>query len=138
MLVRCIDNKATCLPEHYRKVYAPKGCINRKWPIIINKVYIACAIAVYDGHLLYLVKIEDGLCPEFIPAPLFSVVNGRISTGWSYWAVKDFLKGNLESVFGYTELTDDSSHYDNLIDGDLDAIKLFQIREKEIRNELTD
>jgi hypothetical protein len=93
-------------------------------------------VAVYDGRLLYLVKNEDDPCPEFVPAPLFSVVNGQISKGWSYWVVDEYLEGNLESVFGYAELTDGSPHYDSLINGERHAIELYEEREREILEEL--
>lgn len=91
---------------------------------------------MFAGRQCYLVRMEDSYAPEFMPAPLFAIIDGRLSTQWRYWAVKVFYENNLECVIGYPELTDDTPHYDELIDGKPEAVLLFDKRLVEMEKEL--
>ena len=136
MLVKCIGNDAASLPPHYRSMFAPEGCRERRWRLLKGKIYVACAINMFAGRQCYLVRMEDSYAPEFMPAPLFAIIDGRLSTQWRYWAVKVFYENNLECVIGYPELTDDTPHYDELIDGKPEAVLVFEKRLVEMEKEL--
>lgn len=90
----------------------------------------------FAGRVCYLIRREDRQSPEFVPAPLFAIVDGRISKQWRFWAVDVFFENNLQCVIGYPELTDASEHYDELIDGKHEAVCLFEKRLAEIEEEL--
>src|SRR5207247_7665617 len=106
MLVKCIGNEAALLPPDYRATFAPIGCPHRKWGLITGKTYTACGVSFFAKYVLYLVAKEEDNSPEFIPAPLFAVLEGALSRHWGYWAVGHFYENSLQCVFGYPELTD--------------------------------
>jgi hypothetical protein len=126
MLAKCIANEASMLPDHYRILFSPKNCKNITWPIFIGKTYVVCAINYFSGTIGYLVKKEEDAFPEFMPAPFFSIVDGRISKSWKYFPVKTFYPNNLDAIIGYPELCDGGNHYDDLVLGNSRALPIYE------------
>jgi len=136
MLLKCLGNEASYLPDNYRKTYAPEGCSNRKWTIIIGKEYLAGGIIMFSAYVLYLICREDDAQPEFVPAPFFRIADQRLPATWRYWAVDRFYENNLQCVIGYPELTDGTTYYDDLVERKPSAVSVFRARLAEMEQEL--
>jgi hypothetical protein len=138
MRVLCIDNSAATLPSHYHARFTAKATPRYRWPLEVGKEYVAGAMGLFRGCMLYLVQTDARACPEFVPSPLFRLVDGKMSSRWRVWTTHDFTEYTVECVIGYPELTDGTCHLDNLLDGDSEAIQLFARRLLEMERELRD
>lgn len=136
MRLRCIDSSATSLPSHYHAKFTAKASPQYRWPLTVGKEYMAAAVGVFRGCAVYLVRTDERMCPEFVPAPLFRLVDGRLSSQWRLWANEQYTEYTLDFVAGYLELADGSSHLDDLLDGKPEAVELFLERLSEMENEL--
>jgi hypothetical protein len=137
MLLQCVSNASERLPGHYQAAFVTRTNPHYEWPLVPGKAYLACAVSFFSGFVLYLVRTERNGSPEFMPAPFFKVVDSRIPQYWGFWAVSEFYENNLQCVLGYPELTDGSGHYDALVDGKPEAVRLFNQRFQEMDDELT-
>jgi hypothetical protein len=107
-----------------------------KFPLEIGKEYLVCGVGMFAGGTAYLIQTEREACPDFLPAPLFQVLDGTISQHWRFWASSEFHESYVQCILGYPELTDGSNHLDELVDGNRNAVQLFAQRLQEITAEL--
>lgn len=136
MLVKCINNVGGSLPEYYRTRCLPKVVQDYKWSLELGKEYLACGVGTFSGCTLYLIRPDGAVYPDFLPAPLFQVVDGRLSQNWRFWATSQFCEQLMECLFGYMELADGSNHLDDLMDGRRSALEIFNRRYWELEREL--
>jgi len=125
MKIKCKSNKASYLSEKSLRV---SGTVNTIFPLEIGKNYIVYSICLWEGILKFLTIGEENL-PSWYPAELFDVVDKMIPLEW-YCDVKS--GENLEAIWGYREIVIDEEHYDELLEREDKAVRIFLKRKKEI------
>lgn len=125
MKIRCKDNLGSSLSEKTLKV---SGTSNSVFPLEIGKTYTVYSICLWEGVLNYLTIGEENL-PSWYPAEFFEVVDKMIPLEW-YCDVK--CEEKLEAIWGYSEIVFDEYHYDELLERDDNAVRIFLDRKKEM------
>lgn len=122
MKVKCVFNKWKELPEVYRKannLYKE----DIEFSLIKDKEYIVYGIINYSGGLAYLICDEDYMYyPMGNPAPLFDIIDNRLSLYWIF----HYDRENNVFEFVFKEWVEDPYYYEKLIDGDAEAVSIFQ------------
>lgn len=122
MRVVCKANTGANLPETYQE----NGYYDEyKFPLLIGKSYIVYAMNLWAGKISYLIMGEIGQFPSWIPSELFEIVDGKLSKWWHYSINPDKSKNTIDAVWGYKALTDQSDHFDKLVDGDKGVLEVF-------------
>lgn len=128
MRIKCIANEGKDLPED---CLDPRGGYGReaKFALIIGKEYNVYAITLFRGYVWYYICDEDYFSyPIWNPAPLFEVVDGRISRYWKY----NFTKGDkrwpgTKTIFAFEEWANDPyNYYDRLTNGNETEVAIFK------------
>jgi hypothetical protein len=114
MKVRCISNTGWNLPEKYTD---PRAGIVRdtEFRLTIGKEYVVYALALREAQVWYYVCDDAGLWyPVHHPAPLFDVVDDRLSEYWRY----TFSPGHADhlGLFAFEEWGATDYFYDRLTD----------------------
>ena len=125
MKVRCISNTGVDLPERYLDEMAGYTAAT-VFEIKKTIEYVVYALAVRRSGVWYYVVDNSGVgYPIWHPAPLFELVDTRVSR---YWRLGFVQEGPLEesSIFAFTEWADSPlEFYDRLSDGDAEAVAHF-------------
>ena len=111
MKIRCLANTGFALPENYLK---PEFCYTPKidFPLTIGQEYIVYALKEWQGNIWYYISDDNyTYYPMQHPAPLFEVIDDRLS---SYWRFKCYPNGLIRLAF--KEWLIDPFYYDKLID----------------------
>jgi hypothetical protein len=121
MIIRCIANTGASLPESYLNpgVYlTPKTQFN----LTIGKEYIVYALRAYQENAWYYICDDNyTYYPMQNPAPLFEVVDDRVS---KYWRLKLEPNGVLRIAF--EEWFADPYFYDKLTDQEEAEVSIFE------------
>ncbi len=123
MLVRCVSNLPQSLPDSYRDKkhgYADDA----RLPLTVGKAYVVFAVTSYIGGFWFYVADEDfTYYPVWRPAPLFELIDGRLSRTW-----RAGLQGSSrkEWVLAFDEWAADPLYYERLVNGDAEAIQIFE------------
>ncbi|MGK7924596.1 MAG: hypothetical protein AB4290_04960 [Spirulina sp.] len=121
MKIRCIANTGASLPDSYldpRRGYKK----DTQFPLTIGKSYTVYAFYVKQGRVWYYICEDNGMYyPMRSPAPLFEVVDNRMS---AYWRLKLSPNGLLEVAF--EEWFSDPYFYDKLTDGEEKEVLIFE------------
>lgn len=125
MLIQCKNNNAKYLSE---KALSVSGTSNTEFPLKIGKQYSVYSICLWEGVLKYLLIGEEDL-PSWYPAELFEITEKTLPFEW-YCDVT--IGMSLEGIWGYKEMVYDDNHFDDLLERDSDAIKIFLSRKKEM------
>jgi hypothetical protein len=118
MKIRCLANTGFALPENYLK---PEFCYTPKidFPLTIGQEYIVYALKEWQGNIWYYISDDNyTYYPMQHPAPLFEVIDDRLS---SYWRFKCYPNGLIRLAF--KEWLIDPFYYDKLIDNFRTGIK---------------
>ncbi len=122
MRVLCIANIGAYLP----KSYTESGYYEEyKFPVLVGKSYVVYAMNLWAGKIRYLIVGESHQIPSWIPSELFEMVDSKLSRYWHYDVNPDDSKNTIDTVWGYKELTDNSTHFDKLVDWDKAALEIF-------------
>ena len=84
MKIRCIANTGASLPEHYLD---PKRGLTKdlKYGLTIGKEYVVYAFYEWEGQIWYYIADDHNMYyPMQNPAPLFEVVDDRLSKYWRF------------------------------------------------------
>lgn len=115
MKVVCIGNSGEILPTIYLD---PKAGVSkdREFPLTVGKQYVVYALAIRKNQIwYYLADDHDLYCyPAGHPAPLFEVVDTRLSKYWRYALTPQHL--DHLALFAFTEWVSDEYFYDRLTD----------------------
>ncbi len=121
MKIRCIANTGASLPESYldsRRGYTP----DREFPITVGQEYIVYAFSVKQGQVWYYICEDNYMYyPMRSPAPLFEVVDNRMS---AHWRVKIHANGLVEVAFQQW-LYDDNFYY-KLTNQEAEEVLIFE------------
>ncbi len=137
MKIKCLYNTGKALLEHLQKAlgvteYTEYGLLK------VGKEYIVMGMLLGEGVLDYL--IDDGGIISTYPYQLFEIVDNKISLSWHF---RTFTKGDInypfqEAVWGYSELVSDDNHYENLVEKEEEAHRIYFKRKKELEEEFSD
>ena len=125
MKVRCIANTGRTLPPDCLKM---KGFTeDREFPLVIDKVYNVYAFTVLDGYPWYYICDETySYYPVWNPAPLFAIVDHRLSSSWEF----NFFLGDpaeqTEIIVAFPEWSRDRLYYDRLTNRVDRDVKIFE------------
>ncbi|OGX79262.1 MULTISPECIES: hypothetical protein [unclassified Exiguobacterium] len=124
MKVKCKEvTGVNLLPNTIKLGYS----IEADFELKINDTYIVYGMSLWGGSLQYLIQVND-YNPSWFPAELFTVEKHKIPENWSF----DFpLINNVNAIWGYKELVDGSNHYDDLLEREGEALRIFEKRKKE-------
>jgi hypothetical protein len=113
MKIRCVANTGASLPENYldpRRGYTKE----LEFPLTIGKDYTVYAFSEMLGRVWYYICEDNYMYyPMRTPAPLFEVIDNRMS---AYWRFKLYPNGLLEVAF--EQWLVDQYFYDKLTDGE--------------------
>ena len=130
MRVRCTSNRGVDLPDLYLD---PAGgyAATTTFELERSKEYVVYALTIRRGGIWYYILDETGTpYPIWNPAPLFEVVDARMSRYWTFGFTEDGLRAG-SAIFAFGEWArDPADYYDRLTDGEERAEATFaQFRE---------
>lgn len=96
--------------------------------IEIGSEYFVGGIIISNSCIKYL--IDSGGYVFSLPANLFEVIDSNFSENWSFclFDKKYSLYPSVQAVIGYEELCKDPTHYNKLLEVDIDAQKIYFLR----------
>jgi hypothetical protein len=136
MILTCLSNQGAVLPD--RNIDVQAGFTREThFPITIGREYVVYAMTIRGHDVWYYILDDRNLpYPVWHPAPLFSVVDGKVPSSWRYIytsSADDFL-----AVWAFPEWAQDPGrYYDQLSDRDEEALAIFSRRRQEIDVEST-
>ncbi len=133
MKVLCIANRGEALPEHYLDARIPRGP-QSEFFVTIGKTYVVYGVECSRGQVWYYIDDDDRhWYPIRKPAPLFQVVDGRLSTYWSI-RVSEGKHGSVAWLF-FEEFISDKLFYDRLTDRSDREVEIFKQRKRQMDEE---
>ena len=120
MIIRCIANTGEHLPENY--IDPARGYTKKiQLPLTVGKEYVVYAIRAWQGIVWYYICDDNySYYPIQTPAPLFEVVDSRVS---KYWRVMPYPNGVLRIAF--EQWFTDPYFYDKLTDQEEAEVEIF-------------
>ncbi|MDF0554534.1 hypothetical protein [Kamptonema sp. UHCC 0994] len=121
MKVRCIANTGEFLPDNYLD---PARGYTRKieLPLTVGEQYIVYAMREWQGKVWYYICDNNySYYPIQTPAPLFEVVDNRVS---KYWRLMFDANGVLRIAFD--QWFTDANFYDKLTDQEEAEVLIFE------------
>ena len=121
MRIRCIANTGASLPESY--IDPTKGFnTETEFPLTVGKEYTVYALKEWQGSVWYYICDDNYMYyPMQNPAPLFEVVDSRVS---NYWRFKLYPNGLLKIAF--EQWLSDTYFYDKLTDQKEEQVLIFE------------
>jgi hypothetical protein len=106
---------------------------NFNFGLELDKEYLIMGIMLTEKQLWYMID-EEG-APNFYPYQLFEVTDNSINSNW-YFKLYSRDEGGYpfskEAIWGYHELCFDENHYEQLIDREPEALRLYFKRKIEL------
>jgi hypothetical protein len=142
MKIRCINNTGEALRAYENKSLS-KDELGRfgatghtQFGLTIGDEFLVMGMLLGEGTLSYL--INDGRLIGSYPYPLFEVVDNKTPSNWFFKSLKNTDKKYpyLEAVWGYYELVFDDNHYEQLVDFEEEAHRIYFKRKIELEKEL--
>ena len=130
MKVKCIYNKLVDLSIETREKIGIE--LKSLYPIDVDEEFNVYGQFVdKKGIIHYLVASEHRMYnPDWFPSELFEIIDKSIPTNWYFTEVSN---SNIVAIWGFYELVYDRDFFDNLIEGDYEAISIFLKRFKETK-----
>lgn len=124
MKVTCIARRGETLPDQYLDTRIPRTR-DSEFHLTVGKEYVVYALAIRRGQIwYYVVDDTDPWFPINKPAPLFKVVDDRVS---QHWRVKVTQRGlDHEVLFAFEEWVSDDGFYERLSDQEQAEWKVFK------------
>ena len=121
MIIRCIANTGEHLPENY--IDPARGYTKKiQLPLTVGKEYVVYAIRAWQGIVWYYICDDNySYYPIQTPAPLFEVVDSRVS---KYWQLMPYPNGVLRIAF--EQWFTDPYFYDKLTDQEEAEVEIFE------------
>jgi hypothetical protein len=125
MRVLCISNSGADLPE---------DCLNQSlgftadtdFALIPGKTYTVYGFTLFLGYVWYYLCDEDfSYYPIWSPAPLFEIVDHRLSSYWEFYYRFGPSVGDANLIVSFPEWTSDPLYYDKLTNGEREAVDIF-------------
>lgn len=124
MRIRCISDVGRSVPAEYLDPRANLGPATQ-FPLTVGKKYTVYALGFRAGGVWYYLCDDHNLpWPIPYPAPLFDVVDGRVSQLWQYAFTPD--NKDHVAILAPVEWSRDAYFYDRLTDGAEREVALFR------------
>lgn len=110
---------------------------NFNFGLEIDKEYFVMGIMLSDKQLWYM--IDEGGVPNFYPYQLFEVTDTLISNNWHfklYNLNSEVYLFQKQAMWGYFELCFDENHYEQLVNRESEALRLYFRRKIELEEEI--
>jgi hypothetical protein len=128
MRVVCTTNDGRNLSaKHFESGYTSSTVFDLK----VGKEYVVYAISLWKGFLSYLV-VGEGSFPQWYPSGVFSITRSDLPLGWYFANFKEEEGFQVNAVWGYEELVNSESHFDELSNLEKSAIDIFVKRKRQI------
>jgi hypothetical protein len=127
MKVECIANHVSELPPRYAADFGLAK--EAEYELKKGDIYRVHGICLDGGLLFYLVlsdSVNAPYCPEWCYSDFFRVIDGSLDENWVFSKINELPSGVVEAVIGYPELTDRSSHFEDLTERKSEAMLIFQ------------
>lgn len=125
MRLLCIANTSNDLPSECLvdpRVLKP----GKTFAVTVGASYVVYAVTVYRGFAWYYVLDDNELeYPVWKPAPLFELESGAIPGGWVLGYVRSEKEDVGYPLLSFAEWANDRTFYERLVDGDDDAVAVF-------------
>jgi hypothetical protein len=120
MRIRCIANTGASLPESY--IDPARGYKKEtEFPLTVGKEYTVYALKEWQGSVWYYICDDHYMYyPMQNPAPLFEIIDSRVS---NYWRFKLYPNGLLKIAF--EQWLSDTYFYDKLTDQKEEQVLIF-------------
>ena len=131
MKIRCINNTGKSIrPYEFKSLKENRlgrflSTEYTQFGLEIGKEFLVMGMLYGEGDLDYL--IDDGGYISAYPYPLFEVIDHRIPPTWYYKSFHhtDKLYPYREAVWGYYELVFDDKHYEQLVEAEQSALRIY-------------
>lgn len=130
MKIKCIANTGKDLPL---ECLDPAAGYDKEheFALEIDKTYTVYALTIFRGCVWYYICDEDYVYyPIWNPAPLFEVIDGRMSKHWKYNFIQATTQTrfvNSEVIFAFAEWSNNPfEYYDKLTDREEKEVSLFE------------
>ena len=126
MVVTCIANKGTALPESY---LVPDAGFRHDttFDLTVGREYIVYAMTLFHGHMWYYI-CDDMYTyyPIWNPAALFEVTDSRLPSNWRYSSFPSRNDAGEIVLFAPERWAHDPYYYDQLTDGVREYVENFR------------
>lgn len=116
MIITCRSERAERLPDQYLE---PRAILHRAsvFPLSVGKSYVVYAIGLLREQTWFYIDDDDHLYyPKGYPAPLFEVIDSRVSKYWHFRYTPAHL--DHTAILAFDEWATDNYFYDRLTDGE--------------------
>ena len=122
MKVRCLYNNGDALRKYENRDLESKtlgrfGSTSKSEynEIKIGQEYLVMGIITFQFYQGYL--IDSGGFISICPCYLFEITDSRVNSSWSYRVIdkEENIYPYVQSILGYSELSEDKNSYENLI-----------------------
>ncbi len=130
MIIRCIKKTIKRGEEFSPLLFDENSPDIELGQLELGEEYLVMGMIHRGGGLFYL--INGGIVISVCPVTLFEVVSSELPVGWHFRAfTPDYYNYiNIEAVWGYYELCFVDTHFEELINFDEDAHRIFFAHKK--------
>jgi hypothetical protein len=118
----CKTNKSTENEE-----VSATGTREVKYDLTVGDNYKIYSQCVFNKHLMYLLDPADNSKPNWYPAHLFEITDGRIPSNWQF-RYYEGSEGDVSAIWGYPELIQIDEHFNDLSEREPAALLIFANR----------
>ena len=127
MILDLNNLKAICkhnTGEFFKKNELPTGVFSSTlFNLEIEKEYLVMGI-VLTGKFIFYLSDENGR-PFLYPSELFQVSDNKISSNWYFKSIPKNESVDIDAIWGYLELCNQEGYFDQLMDRDDTAMRIY-------------
>jgi hypothetical protein len=123
MQVMCNANHATALPPKYFVAFGGNSH-ESIFHVSVGTEYLVFGMAAYNGVIVFLV-LDDTHKPNWYPIEFFSVTDPKLPADWLF-SRNVANEHGIDAIWGYKNLITDPKHYEDLIEREPEALKIFE------------
>lgn len=129
MILKCVTNRGSALESISEGMLITEH--TKLDDFTVGRQYRPYAMAMFMNWLTVLV-CDDYDHPVWLPIELFTVEDPRLPPRWEFASYSDEVTGTpgrrgRQAIWGYHEIVNSDSHYEQLIDGDPEARRIFAV-----------
>ena len=137
MILNLLIHSMKILCKYNNPDNVPQNVPQFNFGLELEKEYLIMGMMLANKQLWYMID-ENGK-PDFYPYQLFRVTDASMNPNW-YFKLYDtddkIFPFEKEFVWGYTELVFDESHYEQLVDREEDALRVYFRRKIELEGKV--
>lgn len=125
MKVICKYNDPENLPEEIKTRF--------DYGLEIGKAYLVMGIALLRESDLIYYLVDEGGRPNLFPKSIFEIIDNTIPINW-FIKLDENPFFNSYAILGFYELCNEANYYENLIDREENAMRIYYRRKIELEN----